>query len=88
MWNDIFIFLESHNKRMAATEKIAGMDVLCSDKIGTLMLNKLTVDENLIEIVWQSKSLLFNWFLHASETVAIIFIVFCSDPLAICKRSG
>ncbi|KAL1808205.1 hypothetical protein ACET3Z_025195 [Daucus carota] len=35
---------------MAATEKIAGMDVLCSDKTGTLTLNKLTVDKNLIEV--------------------------------------
>ncbi|CAN1767830.1 ATPase 6, plasma membrane-type [Linum perenne] len=29
---------------------MAGMDVLCSDKTGTLTLNKLTVDKNLIEI--------------------------------------
>jgi magnesium-transporting ATPase (P-type) len=26
------------------------MDVLCSDKTGTLTLNKLTVDNNLIEV--------------------------------------
>jgi H+-transporting ATPase len=29
---------------------MAGMDVLCSDKTGTLTLNKLTVDNNLIEV--------------------------------------
>ncbi|MCD9561222.1 ATPase 6, plasma membrane-type [Datura stramonium] len=29
---------------------MAGMDVLCSDKTGTLTLNKLTVDKNLIEV--------------------------------------
>ncbi|KAG6542617.1 hypothetical protein Mapa_015948 [Marchantia paleacea] len=36
-------------KRMTAIEEMAGMDVLCSDKTGTLTLNKLTVDRNLIE---------------------------------------
>ncbi|KAL0318317.1 UNVERIFIED_CONTAM: Plasma membrane ATPase 3 [Sesamum angustifolium] len=30
-------------KRMTAIEEMAGMDVLCSDKTGTLTLNKLTV---------------------------------------------
>lgn len=35
---------------MTAIEEMAGMDVLCSDKTGTLTLNKLTVDKNLIEI--------------------------------------
>ncbi|XP_047044584.1 plasma membrane ATPase 3 [Lolium rigidum] len=38
-------------KRMTAIEEMAGMDVLCSDKTGTLTLNKLTVDKNLIEVV-------------------------------------
>lgn len=37
-------------KRMTAIEELAGMDVLCSDKTGTLTLNKLTVDKNLIEV--------------------------------------
>ena len=36
-------------KRMTAIEEMAAMDVLCSDKTGTLTLNKLTVDRNLIE---------------------------------------
>ena len=35
---------------MTAIEEMAGMDVLCSDKTGTLTLNKLTVDMNLIEV--------------------------------------
>ncbi|KAI9173701.1 hypothetical protein LWI28_005083 [Acer negundo] len=39
-------------KRMTAIEEMAGMDVLCSDKTGTLTLNKLTVDKNLIEVVF------------------------------------
>lgn len=37
-------------KRMTAIEEMAGMDVLCSDKTGTLTLNRLTVDRNLIEV--------------------------------------
>ncbi|KAI3790545.1 hypothetical protein L2E82_03656 [Cichorium intybus] len=36
-------------KRTIAIEEMAGMDVLYSDKTGTLTLNKLTVDKNLIE---------------------------------------
>ncbi|KAG6390950.1 hypothetical protein SASPL_148696 [Salvia splendens] len=35
---------------MTAIEEMAGMDVLCSDKTGTLTLNKLTVDKSLIEV--------------------------------------
>lgn len=37
-------------KRMTAIEELAGMDVLCSDKTGTLTLNKLTVDKSLVEV--------------------------------------
>ncbi|XP_078429518.1 ATPase 10, plasma membrane-type [Wolffia australiana] len=37
-------------KRMTAIEEMAGMDVLCSDKTGTLTLNHLTVEKNLIEV--------------------------------------
>ncbi|XP_077238351.1 plasma membrane ATPase 4-like [Tasmannia lanceolata] len=37
-------------KRMTAIEELAGMDVLCSDKTGTLTLNKLSIDTNLIEV--------------------------------------
>uniref|UniRef100_A0A0D9VN77 Plasma membrane ATPase n=1 Tax=Leersia perrieri TaxID=77586 RepID=A0A0D9VN77_9ORYZ len=39
-------------KRMTAIEEMAGMDVLCSDKTGTLTLNKLSVDKKLIEVVF------------------------------------
>lgn len=35
---------------MTAIEEMAGMDVLCSDKTGTLTLNRLTVDKNLVEV--------------------------------------
>ncbi|XVE83825.1 hypothetical protein DITRI_Ditri16bG0118500 [Diplodiscus trichospermus] len=37
-------------KRMIAIEEMAGMDVLCIDKTGTLTLNKLSADKNLIKI--------------------------------------
>ncbi|PKA58690.1 ATPase 6, plasma membrane-type [Apostasia shenzhenica] len=37
-------------KRMTAIEEMAGMDVLCSDKTGTLTLNRLSVDKNLVEV--------------------------------------
>ncbi|GAB2293654.1 Plasma membrane ATPase 4 [Dionaea muscipula] len=37
-------------KRMTAIEEMAGMDVLCSDKTGTLTLNRLTVDKTMIEV--------------------------------------
>ncbi|TYH69446.1 hypothetical protein ES332_D05G056500v1 [Gossypium tomentosum] len=37
-------------KRMTAIEEMAGMDVLCSDKTGTLTLYKLPVDKSLIEV--------------------------------------
>eukprot|EP00897_Mesotaenium_endlicherianum_P000662 jgi/Mesen1/10597/ME000086S10133 len=37
-------------KRMTAIEEMAGMDILCSDKTGTLTLNKLTVDKTIIEV--------------------------------------
>ncbi|GLU01148.1 hypothetical protein SLE2022_184720 [Rubroshorea leprosula] len=37
-------------KRRTAIEEMARMDVLCSDKTGTLTLNKLTVKRNMIEV--------------------------------------
>lgn len=44
------LFQGAITKRMTAIEEMAGMDVLCSDKTGTLTLNKLTVDKNLVEV--------------------------------------
>ena len=37
-------------KRITAIEEMAGMDILCSDKTGTLTLNKLTVDKSIVEV--------------------------------------
>jgi len=47
-------------KRMTAIEEMAGMDVLCSDKTGTLTLNKLTVDKNLIEVRLEQNHLVLH----------------------------
>jgi len=33
---------------MSAVEEMAGMDILCSDKTGTLTLNQLSVDKNTV----------------------------------------
>lgn len=49
-------------KRMTAIEEMAGMDVLCSDKTGTLTLNKLTVDKNLIEVEHEIFAYLISLF--------------------------
>jgi P-type E1-E2 ATPase len=44
---------------MTAIEEMAGMDVLCSDKTGTLTLNKLTVDKNLVEVCLELRLRIF-----------------------------
>lgn len=41
-------------KRMTAIEEMAGMDILCSDKTGTLTLNHLTVDKSIIEVTTEN----------------------------------
>lgn len=48
-------------KRMTAIEEMAGMDVLCSDKTGTLTLNKLSVDKNLIEVLLPESFTTYIW---------------------------
>lgn len=56
---------------MTAIEEMAGMDVLCSDKTGTLTLNKLTVDKNLIEVWRWSCQLLWPWLKLLPEKTLI-----------------
>ncbi|KAF7140039.1 hypothetical protein RHSIM_Rhsim06G0128800 [Rhododendron simsii] len=46
----LLIAIEAITKRMTAIEEMARMDVLCSDKTGTLTLNRLTVDQIFIEV--------------------------------------
>ncbi|KAG4957298.1 hypothetical protein JHK82_043024 [Glycine max] len=57
-------------KRMTAIEEMAGMDILCSDKTGTLTLNKLTVDKSLIEVfpTGMDKDTLVLYAARASRT--------------------
>ena len=55
-------------KRMTAIEEMAGMDVLCSDKTGTLTLNRLTVDRGLIEVILMTMCV-FIRLLHKIKAV-------------------
>ncbi|KAG0470705.1 hypothetical protein HPP92_016820 [Vanilla planifolia] len=57
-------------KRMTAIEEMAGMDVLCSDKTGTLTLNKLSIDKNLVEVFTKgvSKDEVMLYAARASRT--------------------
>lgn len=65
---------------MTAIEEMAGMDVLCSDKTGTLTLNKLTVDKNLIEVSSRKINivLIFYFLCRIPTQMFLIFSVgFC-----------
>lgn len=68
--------------RLSAIEELAGMDVLCSDKTGTLTLNELRVDEP-----WLNKNItsdeLFEAAILASRregAEAIDLAIFSSSP--------
>lgn len=58
---------------MTAIEEMAGMDVLCSDKTGTLTLNKLTVDKNLVEVGWDCFLLVNGIFLPLRSICIVCF---------------
>jgi len=62
---------------MTAIEEMAGMDVLCCDKTGTLTLNSLTVDRNLIEVPILQMRLEFHQTILL-RTIASFFIVLFS----------
>ncbi|KAI5410594.1 Plasma membrane ATPase 1 [Lathyrus oleraceus] len=61
-------------KRMTAIEEMAGMDVLCSDKTGTLTLNKLTVDKEMIEARAGIKEVHFLPFNPTDKRTALTYI--------------
>lgn len=68
-------------KRMTAIEEMAGMDILCSDKTGTLTLNRLTVDKSIIEVLSKraDKELVLLAAARASRTENQVFMpTWCS----------
>ncbi|GJR05470.1 plasma membrane ATPase 4 [Tanacetum coccineum] len=76
-------------KRMTAIEEMAGMDVLCSDKTGTLTLNKLSVDKNLIEVfakgLDKEQVLLYAARASRTENQDAIDAPLCGKPLLILR---
>ncbi|KAI3875549.1 hypothetical protein MKX03_027062, partial [Papaver bracteatum] len=50
------LFQGAITKRMTVIEELAGMNVLFSDKTGTLTLNKPSVDKDLIEVLVEGES--------------------------------
>eukprot|EP00005_Dracoamoeba_jomungandri_P002641 CAMPEP_0174261966 /NCGR_PEP_ID=MMETSP0439-20130205/12693_1 /TAXON_ID=0 /ORGANISM="Stereomyxa ramosa, Strain Chinc5" /LENGTH=1154 /DNA_ID=CAMNT_0015346589 /DNA_START=54 /DNA_END=3518 /DNA_ORIENTATION=+ len=53
--------------RLTAIEEMAGMDMLCSDKTGTLTLNKLTIGEPILVEGFSEERLLFDAALAAQK---------------------
>lgn len=81
-------------KRMTAIEEMAGMDVLCSDKTGTLTLNKLTVDKSLIEVFPKNmdKDTIVLYAARASrvenqDAIDASIVGMLSDPKEVLPRS-
>ena len=68
-------------KRMTAIEEMAGMDVLCSDKTGTLTLNKLTVDKNLIEVKSQNLSCSVIFKIYSYAYLFLLWLRFLQKAL-------
>jgi H+-transporting ATPase len=64
-------------KRMTAIEEMAGMDILCSDKTGTLTLNRLTVDRAIIETTSTTadKDILILTASHASRVENQVYFI-------------
>jgi H+-transporting ATPase len=69
-------------KRMTAIEEMAGMDILCSDKTGTLTLNRLTVDRAIIEVTSAAidKDMLILTASHASRVENQVKILSSYQP--------
>ncbi|KAJ1914618.1 hypothetical protein H4219_004704 [Mycoemilia scoparia] len=67
-------------KRLTAVEEMASVSVLCSDKTGTLTLNKLTFDEPYLKPGYTKEDLLLHSYL-ASEPGA-------NDPIELAVRTA
>lgn len=65
-------------KRLTAIEEMAGIDILCSDKTGTLTLNQLTLDDPFLNPGFTNNDLLMTSYL-ASESGA-------NDAIELCVR--
>ncbi|OMJ14015.1 putative cation-transporting ATPase [Smittium culicis] len=57
-------------KRLTAVEEMASISILCSDKTGTLTMNKLTFDEPFLKDDYTSEDLLFFAYLAAEPATA------------------
>ncbi|OLY83967.1 putative cation-transporting ATPase [Smittium mucronatum] len=57
-------------KRLTAVEEMASISILCSDKTGTLTLNKLTFDEPFLKNGFKSNDILFYAYLAAEPATA------------------
>lgn len=71
-------------KRLTAVEEMAGVDILCSDKTGTLTLNQLTLDRPHLSGSFTEADLLFYSFL-SSESATNDAIESCIRKTAIEK---
>jgi H+-transporting ATPase len=65
-------------KRLTAVEEMAGVDILCSDKTGTLTLNELTLDEPYLPQGKTNEDLLLAAFLASEPGTA--------DAIEVCIR--
>ncbi|PVU99623.1 hypothetical protein BB559_000538 [Furculomyces boomerangus] len=67
-------------KRLTAVEEMASVSILCSDKTGTLTLNKLTFDDPYLKPGYTAEDILFYSYLSAEPGT--------SDPIEFAVRTA